>query len=212
MVKTGNVTEVGKIATNIQQAEKEQTPLQKKMNREIKALVALAIVSLILVLAMGYLRGTDLGFSVLLAISILVAVFPEGLPASMTIALSLAMERLAKNSVIVKRLSSVETLGNVDYICTDKTGTITKHDMTVKEFFIGKKFYVMADIFKMIAEGKSALLHDIFLTSVKCSTAQVVEQDGNLIKETGDPTEIALIKASILNGFKPNQFDSFQDY
>ena len=76
-----------------------------------------------------------------LAISILVAVFPEGLPASMTIALSLAMERLAKNSVIVKQLSSVETLGNVDYICTDKTGTITKHDMTVKEFFIGTKFY-----------------------------------------------------------------------
>ena len=61
----------------------------------------------------------------------------------------------------------------------------------------------MSDIFKMIAEGKSALFHDIFLTSVKCSTAQVVEQDGNVIKELGDPTEIALIKASILNGFKP---------
>lgn len=173
-------------------------------------LVALAIVSLVLVLIMGYLRGADLGFSVLLAISIMVAVFPEGLPASMTIALSLAMERLAKNSVIVKQLSSVETLGNVDYICTDKTGTITKHDMTVKEFFIGTKFYVMADVFKMIAEGKSVLLHDLFLTSVKCSTAQVVEQDGNVVKELGDPTEIALIKASILNGFKPDQFDTFK--
>jgi len=210
VVKTGNATEIGKIATNIQQAEEEQTPLQKKMNREVKSLVALAIVSLILVLLMGYFRGTDLGFSILLAISILVAVFPEGLPASMTIALSLAMERLAKNSVIIKRLSSVETLGNVDYICTDKTGTITKHDMTVKEFFIGMKFYIMADIFKMIGEGKSDLLHDLFLTSVKCSTAQIVEHDGNLIKETGDPTEIALIKASILNGFKPSQFDSFK--
>jgi len=65
-------------------------------------------------------------------------------------------------------------------------------------------------VFKMIAEGQSALLHDLFLTSVKCSTAQVVEQDGNIIKELGDPTEIALIKASILNGFKPNQFDSYQ--
>jgi Ca2+-transporting ATPase len=210
VVKTGNLTEIGKIATNIQEAEEEQTPLQRKMNHEVKALVALAIASLILVLVMGYFRGTDLGFSILLAISILVAVFPEGLPASMTIALSLAMERLAKNSVIVKQLSSVETLGNVDYICTDKTGTITKHDMTVKEFFIGTKFHVMSDIFKMIAEGKSMLLHDIFLTSVKCSTAQVVEQDGNVIKEIGDPTEISLIKASILNGFKPDQFDSFK--
>jgi Ca2+-transporting ATPase len=210
VVKTGNATEIGKIETNIQEAEDERTPIQKKMDREIKALVALAIVSLVLVLIMGYLRGNDIGFSILLAISILVAVFPEGLPASMTIALSLAMERLAKNSVIVKQLSSVETLGNVDYICTDKTGTITKHDMTVKEFFIGTKFFVMADVFKMIADGKSALLHDLFLTSVKCSTAQVVEQEGNIIKELGDPTEIALIKASILNGFKPNQFDTYK--
>ncbi|MFA5103110.1 MAG: cation-transporting P-type ATPase, partial [Candidatus Thermoplasmatota archaeon] len=210
VVKTGNVTEIGKIAVNIQEAEEERTPLQKKMDREVKWLVILAIVALVLVLVMGYFRGTDLGFSILLGISILVAVFPEGLPASMTIALSLAMERLAKNSVIIKQLSSVETLGNVDYICTDKTGTITKHDMTVKEFFIGTKFFVMTEVFKMIAEGQSALLHDLFLTSVKCSTAQVVEQDGNIIKELGDPTEIALIKASILNGFKPNQFDSYQ--
>ncbi|MBN2598965.1 MAG: cation-transporting P-type ATPase, partial [Candidatus Thermoplasmatota archaeon] len=210
VVKTGNVTEIGKIAVNIQEAEEERTPLQKKMDREVKWLVILAIVALVLVLVMGYFRGTDLGFSILLAISILVAVFPEGLPASMTIALSLAMERLAKNSVIIKQLSSVETLGNVDYICTDKTGTITKHDMTVKEFFIGTKFFVMTEVFKMIADGQSALLHDLFLTSVKCSTAQIVEQDGNIIKELGDPTEIALIKASILNGFKPNQFDSYK--
>jgi Ca2+-transporting ATPase len=210
VVKTGNMTEIGKIATKIQETKEERTPLQKKMDREVKALIVLAIAALILVLLMGSFRGIDLGFSILLAISIMVAVFPEGLPASMTIALSLAMERLAKNSVIVKQLSSVETLGNVDYICTDKTGTITKHDMTVKEFFIGMKFHVMTDVFKMSAEGKSALLHDLFFTSVKCSTAQVVEQDGNVIKEMGDPTEVALIKAAILNGFKPNQFETFQ--
>jgi Ca2+-transporting ATPase len=210
VIKTGNMTEIGKIAVNIQEAKEERTPLQKKMDLEIKALVALALVALILVLGMGVLKKADLGFSVLLAISIMVAVFPEGLPASMTIALALAMERLAKNSVIIKRLSSVETLGNVDYICTDKTGTITKHDMTVKEVFIGEKFYVMADLFAMVAEGKSGLLHDIFLTSVKCSTAQVVEQDGDVVSEIGDPTEVALIKAAILNGFKPNQFDTYQ--
>ncbi|HVQ01155.1 MAG TPA: cation-transporting P-type ATPase [Candidatus Thermoplasmatota archaeon] len=210
VVKTGNATEIGKIAVNIQEAEEERTPLQKKMDLEVKALIALALVALILVLTMGWLRGTDLGFSVLLAISIMVAVFPEGLPASMTIALALAMERLAKNSVIIKKLSSIETLGNVDYICTDKTGTITKHDMTVKEVFIGERFYVMADLFRMIAEGQSELLHDLFLIAVKCSTAQVEEQDGNVVKELGDPTEVALIKAAILNGFKPNQFDSFR--
>jgi Ca2+-transporting ATPase len=210
VVKTGSLTEIGKIAKNIQETKESRTPLQKKMNREVKALVGLAILALVLVFGLGLVRGYDIGFSVLLAISIMVAVFPEGLPASMTIALSLAMERLAKNSVIIKQLSSVETLGNVDYICTDKTGTITKHDMTVKEFFIGNKFHVMTDIFKMIAEGKSLFLHDIFLTSIKCSTAQVDEQDGNVIKEIGDPTEIALIKAAILNGFKPEQFNSYK--
>lgn len=209
VVQTGRSTEIGKIATTIQETKDEKTPLQKKMNREIRVLVMLAFVAVLLVLGIGSIQGENLGFTVILAISIMVAVFPEGLPASMTIALSLAMERLAKNSVIVKKLSSVETLGNVDYICTDKTGTITKHDMTVKEFLIGTKFHVMADVFKMIGEGQSSVLHDIFFTSVKCSTAQVVEQDGNIINEIGDPTEIALVKASILNGFKPHHFDTY---
>lgn len=210
VVNTGSHTEIGKIAINIQEARTEQTPLQRKMSREIRMLVVLAFASLVLVFVTGYfLNPNDMGHTVLLAISILVAVFPEGLPASMTIALSLAMERLVKSSVIVKKLSSVETLGNVDFLCTDKTGTITKHDMTVKEFFFGKDFHVMADIFKMIAEGKSSVLHDIFLTSVKSSTAHVVEQDGGIVTEVGDPTEIALIKASILNGYRPEQFADF---
>ena len=210
VVKTGNSTEMGKIAKKIQETRDKKTPLQKKMDKEIRALVSLAFIATVLVLILSIARGFDWGISVLLAISIMVAVFPEGLPASMTISLSLAMERLAKNSVIIKKLSSVETLGNVDYICTDKTGTITRHDMTVKEFFIGNKFHVMADLFKMLSEGKSPVLHDIFLTSIKCSTAQVVEEDGNIVKEIGDPTEIALIKASILNGFKSEHFDTFK--
>lgn len=209
VIKTGSQTEMGKIATTIQQTKTEKTPLQKKMVHEIKILLYIALVSTIIVLLIGFFRQFDLGFSILLAISLMVAIFPEGLPASMTIALSLAMERLVKESVIVKKLTSVETLGNVDYICTDKTGTITKHDMTVKEFLIGHTFFVMADIFKMISEGQTSLPHDVFLTSTKSSTAQVVEIDGNVIKEMGDPTEIALIKSSILNGFKEDSFDSF---
>jgi P-type Ca2+ transporter type 2C len=193
VIKTGGNSEIGKIATNIQETKQELTPLQKKMNKEVKALIGLAIASLILVIIIGIWHSQDIGETVLLGISILVAVFPEGLPASMTIALSLAMERLANNSVIVKRLSSVETLGNVDYICTDKTGTITKHDMTVKEFFISNRFHVMSDIFKMIADGQVAILHDIFFTSVKGSTASVEEQDGSFTKEVGDPDRKSVV-------------------
>ncbi len=207
VVNTGGHTEIGKIATNIQTAETDRTPLQKKMSREIKMLVILAFASLVLVFFTGYLNNPDnIGYTVLLAISILVAVFPEGLPASMTISLSLAMERLVKSSVIVKKLSSVETLGNVDFLCTDKTGTITKHDMIVKEVFFNRNFHGMSELFKMVAEGKILLLKDIFLTSLKCSTAEVLEQDGQVVSEVGDPTEIALIKASILNGFRLEQF------
>ena len=218
VVKTGANTEMGLIADNIQSVKEEKTPLQKKLNTEIKFLVILACVSAVLVMVVSIFRVTGIDNlskealfgTLLIAVSVMVAVFPEGLPASITIALSLAVQRLAKNSIIVKKLSSVETLGNVDFICTDKTGTITQHVMTVKEYYIGDSFLTTGDVFKNIADGESEIFHDIFLTSVKTSTAQVVEKDGIIEREMGDPTEIALLKAGIITGFKHNQFDTFR--
>lgn len=217
VVKTGHQTQMGGIAQNIQETEEEKTPLQRKLKKEIKILVAMAIVSALLVIGVTWLQsylntGEEFyyGDAILIAISIMVAVFPEGLPASITIALSLAVERLAKQSVIIKKLVSVETLGNVDFICTDKTGTITQHSMTVKEIMLENHFSTMADIFKRLSEGKTQVIEDIFITSIKCSTAEVVEENGNIIKEIGDPTETALIKASILSGYKPDQFDQYK--
>lgn len=217
VISTGLKTEMGKIAEKIQEEDKEKTPLQKKMNKEIKFLVILAFVSAILIAVVSIIRFSisgsinkeQISSTLLISVSIMVAVFPEGLPAAITVALSLAIERLAKNSVIVKKLVSVETLGNVDYICTDKTGTITQHTMSVKEYFIADSFHSSSDIFKMISEGESEVFHDIFLTSVKCSTAHVVEKDGTIIKEIGDPTETSLIKAGIITGFKPHQFETY---
>jgi len=216
VIKTGSSTEMGLIADNIQSAEEEKTPLQKRLNTEIKFLLVLAFVSAILVLSIILGRNIDnldwkiAQSAILIAITIVVAVFPEGLPASITIALSLAVERLAKQSVIVKKLSSVETLGNVDFICTDKTGTITQHNMTVKEFLLDREFHPVSEIFKLISEGQSHLVHDIFHISNVCSTASVDEVDGNIVKESGDPTETALIKAGILCGFKKEQFNSYK--
>ncbi|MBN1409348.1 MAG: cation-translocating P-type ATPase [Spirochaetales bacterium] len=210
VIKTGRSTELGKIAENIQSSGGKKTPLQIRLNREMKFLIALAFFSAVLVFLVGFLKSLMIDQTVLIAISIMVAVFPEGLPASITIALSLAVERLAKKSVIVKRLSSVETLGNVDFICTDKTGTITQHNMTVKEFYIGDKFYSMADLFVFISDGKSDIVKELFLISIVCSTASIEEQDGNILKESGDPTEIALLKAAVLNGFKPKYFSDYK--
>jgi len=216
VINTGINTEIGKIAEKIQEEDKEKTPLQKKMNAEIKFLVILAFTAAILIAvikltraSMGGTLNEEIFETLLISVSIMVAVFPEGLPASITISLALAIERLAKNSVIIKKLVSVETLGNVDYICTDKTGTITQHTMTVKEYFISDTYHTSSDIFKLITEGESDVLHDIFLTAMKCSTAHVIEKEGSIVKEIGDPTETSLIKAGIITGFKPQQFETY---
>lgn len=218
VVTTGYNTEMGKIAKNIKDSEEEKTPLQKKLDKEIKFLVGLAFLSaifVILVVIFKNLKGLNIYIAkdaILIAVTIMVAVFPEGLPASITIALSLAVERLAKQSVIVKKLSSVETFGNVDYICTDKTGTITKNNMTVKEFFINNKFFTLPEIFELIADGNVSTIYDIFLISHKCSTAtlEIDENSGNIVKELGDPTETALLKSSFLSGFKNKIFENYK--
>jgi Ca2+-transporting ATPase len=174
----------------------------------MKFLVSLAFAAAFLVVLISFGRGLKLQEALLIAISIMVAVFPEGMPASITIALSLAVERMAKSSTIIKKLSSVETLGNVDYICTDKTGTITQHNMTVKEIFIGQQFYVLTDLLKMVAEGKMIVLNDIFLTSFYSSTAKLEEKDGLIVNEIGDPTELSMLKAAYMLGFKLDHFET----
>ncbi len=210
IINTGFNSEIGKIADKIRIGKVKTTPLQKRLNSEISFIVGLALFSSILILLVSILRSFEIKEAVLLAISIMVAVFPEGLPASITISMAFAVERMAKKSVIIKKLSSVETLGNVDFICTDKTGTLTRHIISVREYFINNRFYVNADLLKMISEGKSGAIHDIFLTSVKCSSSRVIEKDGNLVREIGDPTETSLIKSGIILGFKPDNFETFK--
>ena len=201
---TGSATQMGLIAQNIADAEEERTPLQKKMDSETGFLVKIAVYSALAVLILGFWRE-GLGAwhkTLLIAISVIVSVFPEGLPASISIALSLAVERLAKKSVIVKKLVSVETLGNVDYICTDKTGTITQHVMTVKEYFINGKYHNSSEVLGLLAGTSDQLLNDIFETAITSSTAQLIEKDGIIQQEIGDPTETALLKSAYLSGFK----------
>lgn len=211
VINTGINTEVGKVAISIQKPEEEKSLLQTKLSKEIKFLVSLAFLSGILVIIISLLRQLELHQAVLLAISIMVAVFPEGLPASITISILLAIEKMAKESVIVKKLSSIEAMGNIDYICTDKTGTITQHNMSVKEYYLGGHYYHMSEILKMLGEGKNTpLLYDISLISYKCSTAKVLESEGNVLKEIGDPTEISIIKASMIMGFREELFNGLK--
>src|SRR5262249_36548433 len=134
---TGAATELGKIAGSLQQAGNEETPLQRELAQVGKLLgivvIAIAVVVGATILLVGRVRSfAGLVDVLLLAVSLAVAAVPEGLTAITTIVLSLGMQRMARRHVIVRKLSAVETLGSTTVICTDKTGTLTKNEMTVR--------------------------------------------------------------------------------
>src|SRR5512145_3132446 len=131
VIATGMQTELGKIADLIQQSGSEETPLQKRLDQLGKNLAVVGVVIAVIIAVLGLLRGDELRHMLLTAVSVAVAIVPEGLPAVVTITLALGAQRmLAKNSLI-RKLPAVETLGSVTVICSDKTGTLTENRMTV---------------------------------------------------------------------------------
>jgi Ca2+-transporting ATPase len=138
---TGMNTELGRIAGFLQTEEREPTPLQKRLAELGRVLIiaCLSLVAIIFVLQLW--RGQDLGQTVLVAVSLAVAAVPEGLPAVVTIALALGLQRMVKRNALIRRLASVETLGSVTVICSDKTGTLTRNEMTVTEIVTGSQHY-----------------------------------------------------------------------
>ena len=135
VVETGMNTEVGKIAGMINETEKQETPLQRRLNNLGKTLgiAALAICALIFVI--GLLQGKNVIDMFMTAVSLAVAVIPEGLVAVSTIVLAIGVQKMVKKNAIVKKLPAVETLGSSTVICSDKTGTLTQNKMTVEKIF-----------------------------------------------------------------------------
>ena len=134
VIATGMDTTIGKIATMIQDT-KEETPLTIKVGKIGKKIGILSIIICIFVFMIDFLQALDILESFMTAVSLAVAAIPEGLPAVLTLTLALGMQKMAKSNAIVKKLSSVETLGSCTYICTDKTGTLTENKMTVRKTF-----------------------------------------------------------------------------
>ncbi len=131
VTETGMQTELGNIATMIQSVEQETSPLQQRLDRVGKTLAVVALVIVAIIFGLGLLRGEDLELIFLTAVSLAVAAVPEAMPAVATIALALGAERMLKRRALIRKLPAVETLGSVNVICSDKTGTLTKNQMTV---------------------------------------------------------------------------------
>lgn len=181
---TGMNTEFGKIAKSLDHEEKEITPLQKKINDISKFLSILITIIIVIMFIIGNIKGMDFNEVLMLSISLAVAAIPEGLPAVITVTLSLGMSTMAKKNAIVRKMSSVETLGCTEIICSDKTGTITQNKMKVMEIYYNKKIISVNDI---LDKNNDILLHAMALNND-------VEKNNNDF--VGDPTEIALYECS----------------
>ena len=210
VVETGMQTELGRIAGLIQGITKESTPLQRKLEQFGKWIIYLCFVLVALVFVIGVLRGGELLDMFLTAVSLAVAAIPEGLPAVVTIALALGVQRMVRRHVLIRKLASVETLGCATVICSDKTGTLTKNEMTVRSVWTsGRSFDVTGIGYEpegeFIAGGKAgrpADFPDLLKTltvAVLCNNAQLVRAGGP-VKVFGDPTEIAILTVAAKAG------------
>jgi len=209
---TGMQTELGKIAGMIQQTPKEATPLQKKLEEFGRGIVIACFILVALVFFLGLLRGGALIEMFLTAVSLAVAAIPEGLPAIVTIALALGVQRMVKRHALIRKLSSVETLGCATVICSDKTGTLTKNEMTVKAVFTGGNLFNLsgtgyAPLGSFFINDRPVELKDysyiqkIMVCATLCNSAGLIEE-GGVYRIAGDPTEGALIVAAAKAGLK----------
>ncbi len=196
----GRETEMGKVSKLINEVEDEKTPLQKKLGSLGKVLCLICLGVCILVALAGILRGEKVFDMLMCGITVAIAAIPEGLPATVTIALALAVRRMVKLNTLVHKLHSVETLGCVDVICCDKTGTLTENKMTLEKLYTyGKEFaftglgYTTLGL--MTLDGNKAERSQIAETArcmVICNNASI-DAMGDEYQVSGDPTEIALL-------------------
>ena len=200
VVETGMNTEVGKIAGILNNTEKSETPLQIRLNKLGKTLGIASIAICVVIFIIGLLYGKDIIEMFMTAVSLAVAVIPEGLAAVSTIVLAIGVQRMVKKNAIVKKLPAVETLGSSTVICSDKTGTLTQNKMTVQKLFYNNQ---LKEIDKIDLDKENGELEKLVYCSMLCNDTKVGRDD----KLTGDPTETALVDMGFKLGFRPDLFE-----
>ncbi|MBM4338134.1 MAG: cation-translocating P-type ATPase [Deltaproteobacteria bacterium] len=206
VVATGMLTEFGKIAKLLQSVETGKTPLQQNLDKVGHLLARAAIVVVLLIVALGFFRGQPFLEMLIFGIALAVAVVPEALPAVVTISLAIGVQRMVKRNALIRRLPAVETLGCTSIICSDKTGTLTKDEMTVRKVFVAGK---MLEVSGSGYEPRGQFLSNgseiqPFPQLTTLLSACVLASDAHLTREgdnghwhiKGDPTEGALVVAA----------------
>jgi Ca2+-transporting ATPase len=211
IVATGMQTELGRITGLLKGVKASKTLLQENLDRVGRALAAAALAVVSLIVALGLLRGARLMEMFMFGIALAVAVVPEALPAAVTISLALGVERMAKRNALVRHLPAVETLGAITVILSDKTGTLTRDEMTARRLWVhGQEIAITGGGYT--PEGRFTIdgaairpalpVMDCLRAAALCSDARLIEVDGGF-EVKGDPTEAALVVAAAKAGLDP---------
>lgn len=211
-VATGMQTELGLIAGMIQSARVEQTPLQKKLDQLGKVLGVIAVGVAGIIFLLGIIRGEGFLFMIMAAVAVAVAAVPEGLPAVVTITLALGAQRMLRRQALIRKLPSVETLGSVTVICTDKTGTLTRNMMAVTVLDVaGHRLELSEEVTRTLIRNKHATIEEpieldpaiqlLLVGGALCNDALLeFDDESSEYFATGDPTEGALVIAAARSG------------
>lgn len=201
IVATGMRTEIGSIATLLQDEEEVKTPLQKRLAAFGKRLALAVLAICAIIFAVGIIRGEAKLLMLLTAISLAVAAIPEALPAVVTISLAIGARKMVKQNALIRRLPAVETLGSVTYICSDKTGTLTQNKMTVEEMYVDGNV-VKSETPGVTTEEKADPPRHLLMTALALSNDASRDKEGNIL---GDPTETALYMVAFDGGYEKEE-------
>lgn len=213
VVETGSKTVLGSIAREVKEIGVTKAPLQKKIENFAKYIGFIVMAASVVLFGMGIIVGESIHDMFMTAVAAAVAAIPEGLPIVVTIAMAIGVARMARQNAIIRKLPAAETLGSTTVICSDKTGTLTKNEMTVRLIYDGELIY---DVSGSGYEPKGEILHDqmsvkaeekkkhlqVLRIGLLCNESNIYEEDSQY-KVDGDPTEGALIVSAMKAGLVP---------